>query len=114
MEELLLFLNQPVVLWSLFSGAIILVLIDYLFPVDWPAYLGYVLFAIFIGATAPLSIAFSYFSMLAVFSLMLTLHKAIFAKYLTNAPRFERARLATKPSVENTHCEDEGTEDVIR
>lgn len=94
MEELLLFLNQTVVLWSLFAGAIILVLIDYLFPVDWPAYLGYVLFAIFIGATVPLSVAFSFLSMLAVFSLMLTLHKAVFSKFLTNAPHLERARLA--------------------
>lgn len=92
MEEFLLFLNQPLVLVILFVGAIVLVLIDYLFPVDWPAYVGYVLFALFIGATAPVSPLLSLLAMVAVVSLMLTLHKAIFSKYLTNAPVHERRR----------------------
>ncbi len=92
MNELLLFLNQPVVLWSLFVGAILLILVDYLFPVDWPAYFGYLMFAVFIGATVPLNPLFSLLAIVVVFALMLTLHKAIFAKYLTNLPRHERRR----------------------
>lgn len=92
MEEILLWLNQPLVLWSLLGGAVGLVLIDYVFPVDWPAYLGYALFGIFIGATVPLQPSWSLFSMLAVLSLMLTLHKAVFSKFLTNAPSLERRR----------------------
>ena len=91
-EELLLFLNQPQVLWSLFAGAIGLVLIDYIFPIDWPAYIGYALFGVFVGATIPLSVAYSFVAMIAVFGLMLLLHKAIFSRYLTNAPKHELAR----------------------
>ncbi len=94
MYDLLFTLNQPTVLLALFGGSILLILIDYLFPVDWPAYIGYVLFSIFIGATVPLNLTFSLISMLAVFSLMLTLHKAVFSRYLTNAPKWERQRMA--------------------
>lgn len=92
MNELLLFLNQPTVLWLLFGSAVGLVLIDYLFPIDWPAYVGYALFAVFMGATVPFNATVSLLSMVAVLSLMLTLHKAIFSKYLTNLPRHERTR----------------------
>ena len=98
MQEVLLTLNQPEILLALFAGSIVLILIDYLFPVDWPAYFGYVLFAVFIGATVPLSVNYSLFSMLAVLSLMLTLHKAVFSKYLTNAPKHERTRFECEQS----------------
>ena len=91
-EAGLLFLNQPLILGTLFASAIGLVLIDYLFPVDWPAYVGYALFGVFIGATVPLSVAYSGLSMVVVFGLMLLLHKTVFSRYLTNAPKHERAR----------------------
>ena len=97
MEEILLFLNQPLVLWSLFAGAVGLVLIDYIFPVDWPAYVGYAFFGIFVGATIPLSVTFSFVAMAAVFGLMLLLHKAVFSRYLTNAPKHELARGSPEP-----------------
>lgn len=86
MEEILLTLNQPTVLWSIFTAAILAVLIDYLFPVDWLAYVGYGLFAIFVGATVPVGAALSVAAMIAVFGIMLILHKLLFAKLLTNAP----------------------------
>ncbi len=108
-EEILLLINQPLFLWSLFGGAVALVLIDYIFPVDWPAYFGYALFGIFIGATAPLPPAWSLFAMLAVFSLMLTLHKAVFSKFFTNAPSLERRRnvaLANSKNVDLTEGMD--------
>ena len=86
MEEILLTLNEPVVLWSILAAAILAVVIDYLFPVDWLAYFGYALFAVFIGATVPLAPLVSFATMLAVFGAMLVLHKLLFAKFLTNAP----------------------------
>ena len=89
MDEILLTLNQPITLWLLFSGAILAVLIDYLFPVDWLAYVGYVLFAVFVGATIPATPAVSLMVIAAVTVTMLVLHHYIFSKYLTNAPRYE-------------------------
>ena len=110
MEEFLLVLNQPVVLWSLFGGAIALILIDYLFPVDWPAYIGYVLFALFVGATANIPQAWSLVAMLAVFVLLLILHKAVFSKFLTNAPYCERRRnLALSTDTSGTQIESENS-----
>ena len=90
MEEILLTLNQPFVLWLLSTGAVLAILVDYFFPVDWVAYLGYGLFAIFIGATVPVPPALSLVVMLAVGALMLLLHMFVFSKYLTNAPMHER------------------------
>lgn len=86
MDELLLFLNQPTVLMILGVGAVVLVLIDYLFPVDWPAFVGYVLFSVFVGATVPLSQTFSLIVMGVTFVVLLILHAIVFSKYLTNAP----------------------------
>ena len=93
-----MFLNQPLILWSLFAGAILLVLVDYLFPVDWPAYVGYSLFGMFVGATVPLPAVYSLITIAAVFGLMLVLHKIVFSRFLTNAPRHEAARFQRKPN----------------
>jgi len=112
MNEVFLVLNQPVVLWTLFGMSVSLVLIDYLFPVDWPAYLGYVLFGVFIGATVSLDPAFSLLATLAVILLMLTLHRAIFSKYLTNLPRHERKRLECRPAVANASVEGSQQKDA--
>jgi len=97
MDEVLLFLNQPTVLWSLLATAIIAVLLDYLFPVDWLAYIGYALFAVFVGATVPVGPWSSLGIAFAVFVLMLVLHELIFSRFLTNAPRWERQQ-ASDPS----------------
>ena len=90
MEDFFLFLNQPIVLWSLITASVLLILVDYLFPVDWPAYLGYIAFSLFLGATVPLSPFSSLIFMAGVFILILALHEFLFAKFLTNAPRYER------------------------
>lgn len=90
MEDLLLVLNQPLILRCLFGGAILAVLIDYLFPVDWLAYVGYVLFGIFVGATLATTPVLSALVMVVVVVAMFLLHKFLFSKYLTNAPRIER------------------------
>lgn len=90
MSDLMLTLNQPLVLWSLLGGSIGLILVDYLFPVDWPAFGGYALFAVFIGATIPAPSVVSLSIMAVVLATMLLLHHFVFAKFLTNAPRYER------------------------
>lgn len=91
MEDFFLFLNQPIVLWSLITASVLLILVDYLFPVDWPAYLGYIAFALFLGATVPLSPTLSLIFMAGIFVVILVLHEFIFARFLTNSPRYERA-----------------------
>jgi hypothetical protein len=90
MTEFFLMLNEPTVLWSLFGGAIALVLIDYLFPVDWPAYVGYVLFALFVGATISAPPLLSLAVVVAVLILALLLHRFLLSRFLTNAPMWER------------------------
>lgn len=91
MEDILLTLNQPLILWSLFAGAILAVLVDYLFPVDWLAYVGYALFSLFVGATVPATPTVSLIVMAVVTGAMLILHYFVFSKFLTNAPRYDQA-----------------------
>lgn len=66
-----------------------LVLIDYLFPVDWPAYLGYFMFglACFFGTSH--DITRSTFWFFGVFFGLLIAHKFIFSRFLTNAKHLE-------------------------
>ena len=70
--------------------AIILVLVDYLFPVDWPAYFGYLMFgaASFFAVTD--NITHSLLWGLGVFVGLLIAHKLLFSRFLTNAPHLEK------------------------
>ena len=86
---MMLILNQPGVLATLFVGSLVLVLLDYLLPIDWLAYVGYACFALFIGATAPATPAYSVVVVAVVFGFTLLLHEFFFAHYLTNAPKHE-------------------------
>lgn len=97
MEAFLLLVNDPVVLWSILASSVGLVMIDWFFPVDWPAYLGYGLFAVFVGATIPVSPFMSLVAIFLVLLSMLVLHEMFFTRFLTNAPQFER-RLETSRS----------------
>lgn len=92
MESIFLTLNEPLVLWALLGAAILLVLIDYLFPVDWLAYVGYIFFAVFIGATIPATPVYSLLAMVIAILVMLLLHLLLFSRFLTNAPRHERPK----------------------
>ena len=69
---------------------ILLVLIDYFFPVDWAAYLGYLFFglAAFFGVQENLYHSLYWFG--GVFVGLLILHKLIFSRFLTNAPHLEK------------------------
>ena len=108
MGDLFLFLNQPTVLWSLLIASIVLVLIDYLFPVDWPAYIGYALFSVFINAIVPLSPAESLVSMIVCFVFILVLHEFIFARFLTNAPKYENNVVESGNQINESEDASEG------
>ena len=74
------------VMTVLFIAAVILILIDYFFPVDYPAYLGYACFALGAFFVFPFGVSLSMFASLVVFAVLLTLHMLWFSRYLTNAP----------------------------
>ena len=77
-------IDFPVML-ILFMLAVALILIDYFFPVDYPAYLGYLFFAAGMFWAFPLGPLFSLLASLGVFVLLLVLHRVWFSRYLTNA-----------------------------
>ncbi|NND97816.1 MAG: hypothetical protein HKN47_10860 [Pirellulaceae bacterium] len=104
MADLLLQLNAPVILWPMFVASIVLVLLDYLLPVDWLAYLGYALFAVFVGATASVIPTTSFLIMAAVFAGMLLLHVLVFSRYLTNAPHIENCHQSKPCDDHSTHA----------
>jgi vacuolar-type H+-ATPase subunit I/STV1 len=115
MEDFLLALNQPIILWSLFTASVVLILIDYFFPVDWPAYIGYVAFSFFIGATISLPPIGSLICIPGVFILLLVLHEMLFSRYLTNAPRFEQPkkdRADAKPGTATPSSDAENANNV--
>ncbi len=85
MTDLLLWLSDWPAMEILFALAVILVLIDYFFPVDLPAYFGYLCFAGGVFFTLPMTAGPSLVVALLVFVLLLVLHKVWFCKYLTNA-----------------------------
>jgi hypothetical protein len=73
---------------------VVLILIDYYFPVDWPAYVGYLCFgfAVFFALTEVLLVSAIAGSL--VFLTMLAMHFLFFSRYLTNAPGATRASSA--------------------
>ncbi|MDH3744148.1 MAG: hypothetical protein OES47_03490 [Acidobacteriota bacterium] len=85
MTDFLLWLSDWPAMEILFGLAIVLVLIDYFFPVDLPAYFGYLCFAGGVFFALPLTAVPSLLVALAVFAVLLLFHKVWFSKYLTNA-----------------------------
>ena len=98
MADLLLLLNEPGILWTLFISSILLVLLDYFLPVDWLAYVGYLCFSVFVGATISATPTYSFVAMVAVAAAMLLAHQFLFSRFLTNAPRYERCSAAVVDS----------------
>ncbi len=90
MQDLFAFLNEPIILWTLLLSGVALFLIDYFFPVDWPAFVGYLAVSIFFGATAPVGQTTSLLVMVCVFVGLLVLHMLVLTHFLTNAPKYER------------------------
>ena len=95
-EEWLIFLNQPLVLWTLLAGGIGLVVIDLFSQSDWPAYIGFGLFGIFVGASGPITLAYCCLAIAVVFGLILLLQKAMHSRYLTDRSKYGPARSQRK------------------
>lgn len=85
MTDLLLKLSNYPMMEILCIAAVALVLIDYLFPVDWAAYLGYLCFALGMMWAVPFGPLGSVITALVIWVLLLFLHKIWFSRFLTNA-----------------------------
>ena len=76
----------------LFVAAVALILIDYFFPVDFAAYIGYLCFAAGMFFALPLGPVLSLIIAVAIWALLLALHRFFFSRVLTNAPGVEANR----------------------
>ena len=85
MYDVILALRDARIVEVLFIASIFLVLIDYFFPVDYPAYIGYVCFAVAIFFVAPFALPLSLLLGVGVLAILLLLHRQFFTHYLTNA-----------------------------
>jgi membrane protein implicated in regulation of membrane protease activity len=79
--------NLPTVpvMTGLFIASVVLVLIDYFFPVDFPAYIGYLCFAAGMFFALPLTFLPSFIVATVIFLVLLFFHVRLFSQYLTNA-----------------------------
>lgn len=78
----------------LFIASVALILIDYFFPVDYPAYLGYFCFAAGMFFAVPFTLLPSVIVAALIFIVLLVLHRLWFSRYLTNAPGADAQRPA--------------------
>ena len=76
----------------LYTLAVILILIDYFFSVDYPAYIGYFCFAGGTFFALPLPAIPSLLLALSVWVLLLVLHTFWFRRYLTNSPNAQKVK----------------------
>jgi len=86
MYDFLLQLQNWRVMEISFIAAVALILIDYFFPVDFPAYIGYFLFAVGMFFAMPFGFLFSVLFAIGLFALLLAMHAIWFSRFLTNAP----------------------------
>ena len=91
MNNLVLTLVNWHVMEILFVLAIVLILIDYFFPVDYPAYIGYLCFAAGMFFALPFTVLPSLLAALGIWILLLVLHRVWFTRFLTNAPGAQRS-----------------------
>lgn len=92
MYDMLLTLANWRAMEILFIASVALVLIDYFFPVDYPAYIGYFCFAAGMFFALPFGVLISVLVALLIFAVLLILHRVWFSRYLTNAPGAEARR----------------------
>jgi membrane protein implicated in regulation of membrane protease activity len=71
---------------ALVALAVVLILIDYYFPTDWPAHLGYFCFAAGMFFVVPLGVAASGGAAAGIWAALAALHQVWFRRFLTNAP----------------------------
>ena len=91
MDDVLITLVDWHAMEILFVLAIVLILIDYFFPVDYPAYLGYFCFAAGMFFAVPFGVVTSLLVALGIWILLLVLHRVLFTRFLTNAPGAQRS-----------------------
>ena len=85
MYDLIHFSTQYHLDWIFAALAILMIWIDYYFFVDWPAFVGYLLFGLAAIIMAPFTLGVSVAVGCGIFVLFLFLHVLVFSKYLTNA-----------------------------
>jgi membrane protein implicated in regulation of membrane protease activity len=85
MPDFLANLPTVPVMTGLFIAAVVLILIDYFFPVDFPAYIGYLCFSAGMFFALPLTFIPSLIAAIVIFFLLLFFHVQLFSQYLTNA-----------------------------
>lgn len=86
MNDVLMGLSSYPLMETAFVAAVVLVLIDYLFPVDYPAFIGYLCFAVGVFFALPWTWLPSLAGAAVTFGLLLLLHRVWFTRFLTNAP----------------------------
>lgn len=97
MYDLILQLQNWRLMEISFIAAVALILIDYFFPVDFPAYIAYALFAVGMFLALPFGPLLSFLFALGLFLLLLAMHLIWFSHFLTNAPNTTKP-ISTKPS----------------
>ena len=90
MNDVLLTLVNWHAMEILFVLAVVLILVDYFFPVDYPAYIGYLCFAAGMFFAVPFTVLPSLLIAFGIWILLLILHRLLFTRFLTNAPRAQR------------------------
>ena len=85
MEAFLEAWNSTAVIYGLFVLSVVLVLIDLLFPTDWPCHLGYVCFSIGMFLVLPMTPVWSLALAIGTWLALLLLHFRFFRTFLLNA-----------------------------
>ena len=85
MNELLITLDKWHAMEICFVASIGLILVDYFFKVDYPAYFAYLLCAVGVALAVPFELAGRSAVAAGVLALLLVLHKVWFTQFLTNA-----------------------------
>lgn len=87
MIEWILSFNTPTVIVGLFVSAAVLVIVDYLFPADWPCQIGYLCFATGVFFVVHFSPLLSLVTALAVWIGLIGLHFTLFHHFLSDSSK---------------------------
>jgi len=98
MYELILQLQNWRIMEISFITAIVLILIDYFFPVDYPAYIAYGLFGLGMFLALPFGPLLSFLFAIGLVLLLLAMHIVWFSHFLTNAPGVDQPDLSSSSS----------------
>lgn len=85
MDALLETCNSPYVIIGCFIAAVLLILIDYFFPTDWPCHVGYFCFASGLFFALPWALLPSLMAAISAWGILAVLHQLFFRTILENA-----------------------------